>query len=119
MRFNMLVALQVLLVATLAFAEEEMSMAEVQKIMCDEDNTEISDAMLACLGEMDLSSFMETAKECYPGMEGTSPDELMEYQCSQSPEDLENGDKCAMEKLEEAGKDEEMEEMTNQMEVFI
>ncbi|GBL91196.1 hypothetical protein AVEN_145083-1 [Araneus ventricosus] len=46
--------------------------------------------MLACLGEMDLSSFMETAKECYPGMEGTSPDELMEYQCSQSPEDLEN-----------------------------
>ncbi|GBM44297.1 hypothetical protein AVEN_245182-1 [Araneus ventricosus] len=90
MRFNMLVALQVLLVSTLAFAEEEMSMAQVQKIMCDEENTEISDAVLACLGEMDLSSMMETAKECYPGLEGTSSDELKEYHCSQSPEDLEN-----------------------------
>ncbi|GBM49049.1 hypothetical protein AVEN_134856-1 [Araneus ventricosus] len=41
---------------------------------------------------------------CYSGMEGVSKEELKDYHCSHSPEELEEGDKCLNQKMKDEGK---------------
>ncbi|CAL1293501.1 unnamed protein product [Larinioides sclopetarius] len=94
-------------------------MEQIQEIICDEENKEISDVVMGCIGELDLASLVETAKECYPTMEGTSKEEMKEYYCSSTAEELENNDECAKVKLEEAGKAEETKDMMKQIETCV
>ncbi|KAF8781467.1 uncharacterized protein LOC129964175 [Argiope bruennichi] len=119
MHFILFLALQLLLGTTLVFAEEEMSMQEVQKLMCDEENKEISDVVMGCIEEVDWASALGAANECYPDMKETSADELIKYFCSHTPEELQTSEDCSREKVEEEGKTEEMEEMMQQIETCV
>ncbi|CAL1262846.1 unnamed protein product [Larinioides sclopetarius] len=64
-----------------------------------------------CVGEQDLEPYKDAMMECYSGMEGVSKEEVKEYHCSHSPEELEEGDECMNQKMKDEGKSEEVEKI--------
>ncbi|GBM46151.1 hypothetical protein AVEN_48678-1 [Araneus ventricosus] len=109
MHFTILLSLQVLMVAPLVMAKE-LSLKEEQERICG-DEKDTSEMVMECVGKQDLEPYKDAMMECYSGMEGVSKEELKDYHCSHSPEELEEGDKCLNQKMKDEGKCEEVQKI--------